>query len=196
MADDRRAETEAPEGPREGSDEESTPQSAPETEPGQDGEEAEVDPTTALEAERDEYLDLAQRARAELENYRKRMAGEIAAGERRGREAVAKEVLPAIDNLERALAAAGADDAAANGGEADGFSRGVSLVVQDLRSGLTRAGIAELDPTGEPFDPNRHEAVAKQPSESAASGTVIETLQRGYLLGDHAIRPARVIVAE
>jgi molecular chaperone GrpE len=158
-----------------------------------------------LEAERDEYLDLAQRARAELENYRKRVAGETAAAERRGRAAIVREVLPALDSLERALLAAGIDPSPVEtSGEqpsrevsaADAFAEGVALVFRELQLALTRAGISEHDPTGERFDPNHHEAVATRPEDGAETGTIVETVQRGYLIDDHAIRPPRVIVAE
>ena len=164
------------------------------------------DPVAKLEAERDEYLDLAQRARAELENYRKRVAGETAGAERRGRAAMVREVLPALDNLERALLAAGIDPRpAAEPSEdqpsrevsaADAFAEGVALVFRELQTALARAGISEDDPTGERFDPNHHEAVATRPDDGADAGTIVETVQRGYMIDDHSIRPARVIVAE
>lgn len=158
-----------------------------------------------LEAERDEYLELAQRARAELENYRKRVAGETAASERRGRAAIAREVLPALDDLERALLAAGVvlepgEEAEERQSEevsaADAFAQGVALVFRELRAGLSRAGLSEQDPTGQRFDPNHHEAVATRPEDGAEAGTIVETVQRGYMISDHSIRPARVIVAE
>ena len=143
---------------------------------------------TRLSRERDEYLDLAQRARAELENYRKRTATELGAAERRGRAAVAREVLPALDNLERALLAAGVQiDAAADGEEArseevsaaDAFAQGVALVLRELRVAIARAGSpARSDRRALRSEPPRGDRDAGH--DGADSGTCVETLERGY----------------
>ena len=155
--------------------------------------------------ERDEYLELAQRARADFENYRKRAGAEAQQAESRGRAAIAKDLVPALDNLERALLAAGIDpwaDKAADGepqseevSARDALARGVELVYRELRDALARSGVEAFDPTGEAFDPNVHEAVASRPGDEAA-GTVAETVDKGYRLGDQVLRAARVIVAE
>jgi molecular chaperone GrpE len=137
--------------------------------------------------ERDEYLELAQRARADFENYRKRAAAEASDAERRGKAGIARELVPVIDNLERALDAAAEDDP---------LRQGVELVHRDLVSVLKRAGVESYDPTGEPFDPSLHEALATRPADDTKSGTVIETVERGYRLDGQLIRPARVVVAE
>jgi len=159
-----------------------------------------------LERERDEYLDLAQRTRAEFENFRKRSARESADAERRGRAHVAKELAPAIDSLERALQAAGVDLAPTGAaGTSDPMSRevsahealaaGVALVHSDIVSALRSAGVESFDPAGERFDPSLHEALSARPAvDGEEAGVVAETLQRGYSLGDVLIRPARVVV--
>jgi molecular chaperone GrpE len=148
-----------------------------------------LDELGALAAKRDEYLALAQRTQADFENYRKRVARESAVAHERGVAKLAKELLPAIDNLDRALAAAAGD------GE---LLDGVRLVRSELSAGLARVGVESFSPLGEAFDPSVHEAMASvpQPPEGgAASGTVVEVYQDGYRLGDVVIRPARVVVA-
>jgi molecular chaperone GrpE len=154
-----------------------------------------VDELVDLAAQRDEYLALAQRTQADFENYRKRVARESAAALERGTSALAKELLPALDNLDRALA-----EADAAGGEADGedpLLAGVRLVRAELSAALARARIECYSPVGEPFDPALHEAMAtaEQPPDGHASGTVVEVYQPGYRIGSSIIRPARVVVA-
>jgi molecular chaperone GrpE len=142
----------------------------------------------------DEYLELAQRTKADFENYRKRAAREAGAAQERGMTKLARELLPAIDNLERALAVAGAEQASsANSG--DTLEAGIKLVRTELLAALARVGIEPFSPEGEPFDPQRHEAVAQQPVKDAEPGTVVEVYQRGYRLGELVLRPARVVVA-
>ncbi|HEV7461413.1 MAG TPA: nucleotide exchange factor GrpE [Solirubrobacteraceae bacterium] len=144
-------------------------------------------------AERDEYLALAQRAQADFENYRKRAARDVAAAEGRGTAKLARELLPALDNLALALAAA------VSGAETEHDRKlveGIRLVENELSAALARVGIEAYSPEGEPFDPELHEAMAKQPVEGAASGTVAEVYQRGYRQNGVVLRPARVVVAE
>ncbi len=147
-----------------------------------------VDELVAVAAQRDEYLALAQRTQADFENYRKRVAREATAAQERGACALVKELLPALDNLERAIDAAAEDDP---------LLEGVRLVRSELSAGLARAGIESYSPIGEPFDPSLHEAVAtaEQPGGGSPSGTVVEVYQAGYRLGGSVIRPARVVVA-
>lgn len=141
-----------------------------------------------LKRERDEYLDLARRAKADFDNYRKRAARETAEAEVRGKAALAREVVPSIDNLERALAVA------EDGSE---VARGVALVHGELQATLARAGVESYDPAGEAFDPTLHEAISTRPAtDDHAAGTVAETLERGYRLNGRVLRPARVIVSE
>jgi molecular chaperone GrpE len=143
--------------------------------------------------ERDEYLDLAKRTKADFENFRKRMTAEVQTAGARGKAEVLRDVLPVLDDLERALQAAGLDP---EGDSPDGLAHGVLLVFRSLRETLTRNGIEAVDPKGEKFDPNLHEALSTQPVDDAEPGTVVEVMQKGYMLGEQLIRPARVVVAE
>ena len=136
--------------------------------------------------QRDDYLALAQRTQADFENYRKRIARESAGAQARGVTGLAKELLPALDNLDRALEAAAQDDP---------LLEGVRLVRSELAGGLARAGIESFAPLGETFDPVLHEAVATIPADGVPSGSVVEVYQPGYRLGESIIRPARVVVA-
>ncbi len=143
--------------------------------------------------ERDEYLDLAKRTKADFENFRKRMSAEVLAAAGRGKAEVLRDVLPVLDDLERALQAAGLDP---EDDSDDGLAHGVILVFRSLRDSLGKHGIEALDPTGEKFDPTLHEALSTLAADGVESGTVVETMQKGYRLGEQLIRPARVVVAE
>ena len=151
--------------------------------------EEDLDALADTQRERDEYLELAKRTKADFDNYRKRMAAEVQASQARGKIEVAREVIEAVDNLERALAAAGD-----KGGE--GLVEGVQMVLGGLRETLSRHGVEAVDPKGEKFDPQWHEALSTQPLEGTESGVVVETMQKGYRLGEQLIRPARVVVSE
>jgi molecular chaperone GrpE len=157
--------------------------------------------------ERDEYLELAQRTKADFDNYRKRVAAEAREAEGRGRAQLARELIPVLDNLERAVGAAGVDPDALDGAAEDApseevsardaLARGVALVLRELRSTLERAGVQAYDPAGERFDPAWHEALSTRPAaEGGEPGLVLETLERGYRLDGQVLRPARVIVSE
>lgn len=171
----------------------------------QAAEQAEPDPLAEMQRERDEYLQLAQRARADFENYRRRTAAETTEAERRGRANLAKGMLPALDNLERALLAAGVD--MDDEGEApaepvseevsarDALAAGVNLVLRELRGALERSGVSSYDPVGERFDPALHEAISTAQAEGVEAGVVLETLERGYRVDEQVIRAARVVVA-
>ncbi len=143
--------------------------------------------------ERDDYLDLAKRTKADFENFRKRMTGEVQAAGARGKGELARDVVPVLDDLERALEAAGLDP---EGDSPDGLSHGVLLVFRSLRETLQRHGIEAVDPRGERFDPSVHEALSTVASDGTESGVVVETMQKGYRLGEQLLRPARVVVAE
>jgi molecular chaperone GrpE len=147
----------------------------------------------AVAAQRDEYLALAQRTQADFENYRKRVAKESAAAQQRGVARLAEELLPALDNLDRALEEGRA--AAERDGRDAPLLEGLKLVRSELHAGLARMGIQSFSPKGEPFDPSQHEAVAQQPVADVPSGTVAEVFQPGYRLGDSVVRAARVLVA-
>ncbi len=146
------------------------------------------DELTVAQRERDEYLGLAKRTQADFENYRKRAAKDAAAAGSRARIGLIREFLPVLDNLERALGVApeGAHDA---------FVEGVRLVHRDLHGALVRAGVQTIEPQGQPFDPNVHEALSTRPQEGAAPGTVLDVIEKGYRTADLVVRPARVVVA-
>jgi len=150
--------------------------------------EGDLDELVKTAAQRDEYLSLAQRTQADFENYRKRVARESAGAQARGVASLAKELLPALDNLDRALEAADQDDP---------LLEGVRFVRSELSDALARVGVESFSPVGETFDPSLHEAMAStpQPEGGPASGTVVEVYQPGYRLGQTVIRPARVVVA-
>jgi molecular chaperone GrpE len=151
-----------------------------------------VDELVAAAAQRDEYLALAQRTQADFENYRKRVAKESVAAAERGVVKLAHELLPALDNLDRALAQGPAPH---GGGGENPLLAGVRLVRSELHAALARVGIEAFSPKGQAFDPAEHEALAQTPSPGVASGTIVEVIAPGYRLGKHIIRPARVVVA-
>ncbi len=147
---------------------------------------------TDVQRERDEYLEIAKRTKADFENFRKRVASDLQTAASRGKLELAPGLIDAVDNLERALEAAGLDP---EGDSEDGLAHGVILVFRGLRETLGRHGIEAVDPKGEKFDPNVHEALSTQAVDGTESGTVVEVLQKGYRMGDLLIRPARVVVS-
>ncbi|HVD65278.1 MAG TPA: nucleotide exchange factor GrpE [Gaiellaceae bacterium] len=142
---------------------------------------------TEVERERDEYLNDLKRVAADFENYRKRVARDQEGLAARAHERLVKELLPVLDDLERAL------EAAAEHEEAK-LEEGVRLVHRELVEALAREGLVEVETDGK-FDPHVHEALLSQPSEEE-DGAVIEVLQKGYRLGDRVLRPARVVVSQ
>ncbi|MDQ6777660.1 MAG: nucleotide exchange factor GrpE [Actinomycetota bacterium] len=150
--------------------------------------EFDLDELMARAEKADEYLDLAQRTKADFENFRKRATRDAAAAQTRGVTKLALELLPAIDNLDRALAAASTT-------AAEELASGIKLVYDEILAAFGRAGIEPFSPEGEPFDPQEHEAVAQLPAPEIEPGTIVEVYQRGYRLGDAVLRPARVSVA-
>jgi molecular chaperone GrpE len=138
--------------------------------------------------ERAEYLDLAKRTQADFENYKKRAAKDMTAAGARARIGVIREILPVVDNLERALSVAPE-------GNGDAFVEGVRLVYRELEGALARAGVEAIEPKGDAFDPNVHEALSVRPQEGAESGTVVDVVEKGYRTADTVVRPARVVVA-
>lgn len=145
------------------------------------------DPLVALEEERDKYLDLAQRTQAEFENYRKRAARDNALAGERAKGNLVRELLPVVDNLERALGSA-------EEGE-DHLAQGVRLVLEEIVAVLSRQGVEAFDPSGEQFDPELHEALSTREQEDAEAGVVLDVVEKGYRLNGNVLRPARVVVA-
>ena len=145
------------------------------------------DPLAEAQAERDRYLDMAQRAQADFENYRKRTAKDVAAAGERAKIGLMRDLLPVVDNLERALASAGEDDSA--------LADGVRLVLNELHGVFTREGVAAIEPEGDEFDPTVHEALSTRSDDGGKPGVVLEVVEKGYRIGDTVIRPARVVVS-
>ena len=155
-----------------------------------------VEAAEAAPAEPD-YKDKWLRSEAELDNVRKRARLDVMAAESRGVARLAKELLPALDNLERALAAAEAQPENRDHHLTDG----IRLVQSELLGALSRVGIEPDSPKGEQFDPHRHEALAQQPVEGAEPGTIVEVYSAGYRIragaaDEMVLRPARVVVAQ
>jgi molecular chaperone GrpE len=144
------------------------------------------------ESKRDEYLEIARRTQADFENFRKRMVAEVQAAALRGKVEVARGVVPVLDDLERALAAAGLDP---EGDSDDPLAHGVLLVFRNLRETLSRNGVEVVDPKGDKFDPNFHEALSTVEVADAEAGVVVEVMQKGYRFEGQLIRPAMVVVA-
>jgi molecular chaperone GrpE len=154
--------------------------------PQDEGSDEAEDPLALVQRERDEYLELAQRTQADFENYRKRAAKEAAAAGERAKAGLVRELLPVVDNLERALASAP---------ERDPLLEGVRLVHAGLVAALEREGVESFDPSGEQFDPTLHEALSTRQADGAASGLVLDVVEKGYRLNEAVLRPARVIVS-
>jgi molecular chaperone GrpE len=152
--------------------------------------ERDLDELAETKRERDEYLELARRTKADFENYRKRVAKENSEALARGKADLARQLLPALDNLERALAAG--EDASAH----QALVRGVAMVRDELHGRLEGAGVESFDPTGERFDPQLHEALSTRADEGTEPGLVLETLEKGYRLNGQVLRPAKVVVSQ
>ena len=144
------------------------------------------DPVAEVARERDEYLDALRRLKAEFDNYRKRVARDQEQLAARAHERLVKELLPVLDDLERALAAAEVHEEAQ-------LEEGVRLVHRSLVDALRKEGLAEIETDGR-FDPNVHEALLSQPDDEKESGDILDVVQKGYRIADKVVRPARVIV--
>lgn len=152
--------------------------------------ETEADPGPELEAARDELASQREdflRLAAEMENLRKRSAREAASARQYAIERFAGELLSVVDSLEMGLAAAGAS--------AEALREGSEATLRLLVSALEKHGVGVVDPEGEPFDPQQHEAMTMQPSDTAEPGSVMTVVQKGYTLNGRLLRPARVVVA-
>lgn len=175
-------------------DDEPTTADVSETDLGGDGEDDGVEITDPVEAElaalreeRDELKEQALRARAEFENYRKRMMRESERIRKTAAEGLMRALLPIVDNLERALSHV--ED------KSDGLAQGVEMIVKQFADVLSGQGLELIPAKGEPFDPNIHEALTHQPSDEFPADTVMEEFQRGYRVGDFILRPSQVVVS-
>jgi len=142
-----------------------------------------------IQRQRDEYYDLLLRTRAEFDNYRKRIDRERQESAGAATADLFRDLLPLVDDLERAL---GTDA----GGDAEGYRRGVELIHRQLLDLLRRKGVQPIDAVGADFDPHVHQAVTYEPAPDRREGEVIEELRRGYMLGDRLLRPSMVKVAK
>jgi molecular chaperone GrpE len=139
--------------------------------------------------ERDQFLDLLKRTRADFENYQKRTQREVAQERRYAHQPLASDLLPVIDNLDRAT------QAAQQVGEAGPLVQGVAMVQAQLLDLLKRHGITPIDALDRPFDPHLHQAVMQQPAAGKPSNTVLQVLEQGFTIHDRVLRPAKVIVS-
>jgi len=158
-------------------------------EPGEDQIEALQASLGEMTTKAEEYLDGWQRARAEFANYKKRVLRENTDIRQMARGEVIKLYLDIADDLERAL------QEKPDNGEEGTWSDGIEIIFQKLRSRLEAEGLKPMNPLGEEFDPNIHEALMKEESEEYESGQIIEVMQEGYWIGDKVLRPAQVRVA-
>jgi molecular chaperone GrpE len=143
-----------------------------------------------LERERDNYKDLLLRRTAEFENFRKRTDRERVAQSEAAAADLVTELLPLIDDLERALQA----EAGSDGAEA--YRRGVELIHRQLAEVLRKRGVTPIETLGADFDPHYHQAVSHEPAAGRREGEIIEEYRRGYMLGDRLLRPSMVKVAK
>ncbi|HKS43391.1 MAG TPA: nucleotide exchange factor GrpE [Blastocatellia bacterium] len=155
------------------------------------------DPLAALQAqidtmtqERATLYDQLLRRQAEFENYRRRVDRERSETYTRARAEVLLELLPVIDNFERALASL-----ENSGGDAESLRHGVELIHKQFKDALTKFGLEPVESVGQTFDPHVHEAVTIEPTDKHKENTIIEEFQRGYKLGEKLLRPAKVKVA-
>jgi molecular chaperone GrpE len=144
----------------------------------------------ALSKERASLFDQLLRRQAEFENYRKRADRERQDLYQRARAEVLIELLPVLDNFERALVSL-----ERSGGDADALRHGVELIHKQLKDALTKLGVQPLETVGQTFDPHIHEAVTIEPTDEHKENTIIEEFERGYKMGDRLLRPAKVKVA-
>lgn len=134
-----------------------------------------------------EYLEQAKRARAELVNYRRRTEDEMARMQKQAGERIISKLLPAIDDLDRAIDSMSEEERSTSWGE------GIQLVQKKIWSSLESEGVAPIEALGQPFDPSLHEAISMQEGANGAT-TVVQEFQRGFMLGDRVLRPAMVVV--
>ena len=161
---------------------------APEPEPAPADASEAVQPGDELEALQDRHI----RLQADFDNFRKRALKEREEAHAFGHQNLVKDLLPTVDNLERAIQHLRQSEA----GDLEGLLQGVELVERELLQALAKHGVAAIEAEGKPFDPAFHEAVAQVEDDSLEEGSVVQVVQRGYLLRDRLLRPASVIVSK
>ena len=153
------------------------------------------DPSAALREERDKLRDQLLRTAADFDNFRKRTRKDLEEAERRGKEDVIREVLPVLDNLERALGASTSLAADAGAAEVKAIMDGVKMVLKLFEDQAGRMGLSKVKAVGERFDPSVHDAIQQVETDEHPAGTVMQEIVAGYRLGDKLVRPAMVVVA-
>ena len=149
----------------------------------------ELDRLRKLAGERDQYLDLAARTRAEFENYQKRVQRDREVERKYAFGPLAESLVPILDNLDRALSAA------KQAGDAGPLAQGVAMVQTQFMELLKRHGITRIECDGKVFDPNLHQAVMQTPNADVEPGTILQVVEQGFLNQDRVLRPAKVIVS-
>lgn len=157
---------------------------------------SEADPAVeGLQAEVASLKDRVLRTMAEMENLRRRTEREVADAKSYGVTSFAREMVAAVDNLQRALASVPAEARSEAAPAIQSFLQGIELTERDLLSRLARFKVQSIETVGSRFDPNRHEALFEMPDESVPSGTVVQQVETGYVIGERVLRPAKVGVS-
>jgi len=174
------------------------PNAAQTAEPANDaalGPAAEADPIAVLEAEKADLKDKLLRLMADMENLRRRTAREITDARTYAVTNFARDMLNVADNVRRAIESVPEEDRSAAEGSFKGLIEGIDLTERDLLKNLERHGVKQLDPQGQKFDPNLHQAMFEIPNAEVPNGTVLQVVQSGYVIGDRVLRPALVGVS-
>jgi molecular chaperone GrpE len=145
----------------------------------------------AAQAKADEHYDRLLRVSADFENYRKRIAREMEDLRKFGCEVVIREILPTVDNLERALVI----ETGGHGRSGHGLRQGVEMILKGLREALEKFDVFPMETVGQPFDPHFHQGISRQESDKHPNNTVLQELQKGYMIRDRLLRPAMVVVS-
>jgi molecular chaperone GrpE len=157
---------------------------------------AEPAPSTALERDLADMKDRLLRTLAEMENLRRRTEREVADARSYGIASFARDILTVADNMHRALHTPDAEQLGQTEGAAKALLEGIELTERELLNALEKHGVKRVDPLGEKFDPNRHQAMYEVPDPSVPSGQIVQVVQSGYLIGERVLRPALVAVAK
>ena len=157
--------------------------------PEPDASENNDDPTAGLQADLDRFRDLALRSQADFDNFKKRATREKEEAIKYANSSLLERLIAIVDNFELGLAAAKSE------GENSPVFSGMSMVLKQLTDFFADNGLQPIDAEGQPFDPNLHEAIAHEPSESVPEGVVLRQMRRGYRLKDRLLRPSSVVVS-
>lgn len=160
------------------------------------GDDSDADPIEILTAERDELKDQLLRALADTENMRRRTEREVASARKYGHTNFARDLVGAIDNLDRAMQAAAPKDDADQNETLTALMTGIELSWNEIQSVIEKHGINRVNPVGEKFDYNLHQAMFEVPTNEVEPGMVVEVVQHGYVLHDRLLRPAMVGVSK